>query len=184
MDTILSFPVSPDDVKWGILLMIVVGGLFLIAAWKSWKEYRASKAAKDLVGIVICILITLAMIPAEMVLRSYTSAAIMLDETGVWISCQPMLEDRGLAYEDIVRYQTTTITQLGGVGKVSGYSDGTERTGWFKMHSNGKKIYVCSVQDEVLLLEGNNGDILLLAPPNAGRFFAEFKQRMRGRKVK
>ncbi len=180
MQTILSFPVTPDDVKWGVLLMIFVGAAFLYAAWKSWKEYKESKAIKHLVGLVLCALFTLAMIPAEMVLRSYTSATIVLDDTGVWVYCRPMLEDRGFAYEDIVHYRTTTIAQLGGVSKSSGYSDGTERVGWFKMHRNGKRLFVCSVDDEVLLVEGKNGDILLLAPPDATRFLAEFERKTQG----
>jgi hypothetical protein len=182
MQNILSFPVSPGDVKWGVLFMILLGVIFLFGAWKSWKEYRETKAKRYLVGLVLWSLVALAMIPAEMVLRSYTSATIVLDGTGVWVYGRPMLKDQGLAYEDIVRYQTTTITQLGGVSRSSGYSDGTERTGWFKMHRNGKKIYVCSVGDEVLLVEGKNGDILLLGPPDRDRFLAEFEQRMQGRK--
>ncbi len=178
MSTVITFPVTPDDVKWGVLLMVFVGGVFLYATWKSWRDYRETKAMKHLAGLVLCIIITIAMIPAEMVLRSYTSAAIVLDEAGVWVHCRPMLDDRGFSYDDIAHYETTTITRLGGVGKSSGYSDGTERVGWFKMHRNGKKIFVCSVGEEVLLVEGKNGDILLLAPPDAERFLQEFDHRM------
>ncbi len=181
MSTVLTFPVTPDDVKWGFLLMIFVGGVFLYATWKSWKDYSETKAMKHLAGLVFCALFTVVMIPAEMVLRSYTSAAIVLDETGVWVHCRPMLENRGLLFDDIAHYQTTTITRFGGVGKSSGYSDGNERVGWFNMHKNGKRIFVCSVGDEVILVEGRNGDILLLAPPNAERFLREFEQRMQGR---
>jgi len=182
MQSMLSFPVSPGDVKWGVLLMILLGAGVLFAVWKSWKEYRGTKAKGYLVGLVFWALVALAMIPAELVLRSYTSTTIVLDKTGVWVYGRPILKDQGLAYEDIVHYQTTTITRLGGVSRSSGYSDGTERVGWFKMHRNGKKLYVCSVGDEVLLVEGKNGDILLLGPPEAGRFLAEFEQRMQGRK--
>ncbi len=178
MQDILLFPVTPGDVKWGVLFMIFLGAIFLSATWKSWKEYRESKAMKHLVGLVLCGLFTLAMIPAEMVLRSYTSATIVLDETGVWVYCRPMLEDQGFEYEEIANYEITTITRLGGVGKSSGYSNGSERVGWFKMHGNGKRIYICSVDDEVLLVEGDNGDILLLAPPDLARFIDEFEQRL------
>jgi len=176
METISAYPVTPGDVKWGVLLMILVGGVFLAAAGKSWKEYKESKAKKQLAGLIFCALFALAMIPAEMVLRSYTSATIVLDEDGVWVLCRPMLKDRGLAYEDIAHYQITTIPQLGGVGRSSGYSNGIERVGWFKMHRTGQKVYACAVRDKLLLVEGVNGDILLLAPPDMGRFMDEFEQ--------
>ncbi len=181
MPTELTFPVTPEDVKWGVLLMIFVGGVFLFYTWKSWREYKETKAVKHLAGMVFCAVFTIAMIPAEMALRSYTSAAIVLDETGVWVHCRPMLEDHGHSYDDIACYRTTTITRLGGVGKSSGYSDGTERVGWFKMHRNGKRVFVCSIGDEVLLVEGKNGDILLLAPPDTERFLQEFEHRIRER---
>jgi len=179
MQTALLFPVSPGDVKWGILLMVFLGVILLAAAWKSWREYKKVQKKRHLVVLVVCFLFALSMIPCEMLLRSYTSATIALRETGVWVQMRPMLEDQGLAYKDIANYQTTSITHLGGLGKSSGYSDGHERVGWFTMHRNGRKVYACSVGDEVLLIEGKKGDILLLAPPDSGRFLAEFERRVK-----
>ena len=169
---------SPGDVKWGIAFIVLLGLIFLSGVVISWLKFKKSGKKKELIGVFLCGLFTIGMIPAEMTLRSYTSASIVLDANAVTVLLRPMYKDRSIEYKNIVTHKMTSLTQLGGVGKRNGYSDGTERIGWFRMHRNHRKVNLCSTGDEVLFIEDKQGNIFMLAPPNLNNFLEDFQMRM------
>ena len=166
---------SPGDVKWGIAFCLLLGLLFSYCTLKAWFNFRKTGAKKEWIGIILCGIFTLGMIPAEMLLRSYTSARIVLDDNAITILLRPMCPDQSMLYTDITYSTLTTITDLGGVGKINGYSNGRERIGWFRMLCNHRKVYVCSKRNKVLLIENREGTLFLLSPPDWDRFLEDFE---------
>lgn len=177
MDAASIYAMSPGDVKWGVAFIIFLAAVFVWGTVTSFLKFRRTGEKKELLGVFFCGAFAIGMIPADMVLRSHTSAAILLDDVGVSVLRRPGCEDRIIAYKNMRAHEVTTLTRLGGIGKVSGYSDGTERVGWFRMHRNNQKILACSKGDKVLLVQGGDGEVFVLAPPDLQTFLDDFHKR-------
>lgn len=173
-----TYEMSPGGTDWGIVAGIGLGAVFLWAFFVARAKYKNTRAFKDKLAMVFFGLFVLGSIPAGMVVHSYTSAAIVLDDYTVSVSRRPIYGDQGIELRDIASYEVTTLRSLGGVEWIDGYSDGNERIGWFRMNRGNRRVFVCAAGEGVLFIEGRNGELFILAPPEPTAFLERFEKRM------
>ena len=75
MDAASIYAMSPGDVKWGVAFIIFLAAVFVWGTVTSFLKFRRTGEKKELLGVFFCGAFAIGMIPADMVLRSHTSAA-------------------------------------------------------------------------------------------------------------
>ncbi len=172
----IEYPLSPGF-DWGMVIAVLVGMALAAGAFVNYLKARQTGNKSDWTSAVVLGLCALGSIPVGILLYSYASASIVLDEDGLSVRRRPVYSDRRVDFNEVKSYKVTTLYELGGLSDREGYSDGTEYVGWFRI-GDGRRVLTCTVHKQVMFIEARDGGLMILGPADSADFFREFSERM------